>query len=359
MLHPFRFNLHEKKVSSMDRPSPTGLLLWKQRFPGLLLVTAIAGLISLVFPNGIGLISPVVISLLAGLMIGNTLKVNPMYKAGISYAVKVLLKVAMILLGLRFSFRQLLQLGFCGLSLIVVCIVAAGLATYCMAKTLRVSPRLAALIGVGTVICGNSAIMATAPVIHADDEEVAVAVSTITVFGMLATFLYPVIGNLLQLSDTVFGFWAGTSINDTSQVVAAAFAYSPKAGEIATLVKITRNLLMGPIIVLIGLFFARKQGETANVSMAKVFPWFVLGFVALSAVNSLGIVPSGIRQFAQAISIFIIQMVLVGVGLNTDLRRIRNMGMKGFIVGLVAALVVSLFSICSIHLTQNWLLRSF
>mgnify|MGYP000864382204 FL=1 len=343
----------------MGSPPQNQLSLWQQRFPGLLLIVAIAGLISIIFPNGIWLISPVVISLLTGLFIRNTIQIAPKYKAGINYTVKTLLKVAIILLGIRFNFQQLLQLGFSGLLLILVCIAAAALATFLMAKALRVSPRLATLIGVGTVICGNSAIMATAPVIRADDEEVAVAVSTITIFGMLAVIIYPLIGNMLQLSDAMFGFWAGTSINDTSQVVAAAFAYSLEAGEIATLVKLTRNLLMGPIIVLISFFFARQQDGTENISMAKVFPWFVLGFVALATLNSFGIVSSGVRQLAQSISVFIIQMVLVGVGLNTDFRRIGKMGVKGFAVGLVAALAVSLFSICSIYLTQNWLLRPF
>jgi len=137
------------------------------------------------------------------------------------------------------------------------------------------------LIGVGTSICGGSAIAATAPVIEADDKEVAFAISTIFLFNIIAVFVFPALGHLMKMSDDQFGLWAGTAINDTSSVVAAAFSYSDSAGRYATIVKLTRTLMIIPVTLVLA--FSRKRGAGKNagsVELGKIFPWFVLGFLA-------------------------------------------------------------------------------
>ena len=165
-------------------------------------------------------------------------------------------------------------------------------------RRLNLPPRLALLIGVGTAVCGNSAIVATAPVIKADEREVGFAVGTITFTGTLALFLYPVIGHLLQMTDVAFGVWSGVAVNDTSQVVATSAAYSLVARDVATVVKLVRNALMAPLIMLIAWWWSRNAGEGAasGQSWLKALPPFVLMFLGLALLRSVGLIPAGLLR---------------------------------------------------------------
>jgi uncharacterized integral membrane protein (TIGR00698 family) len=206
---------------------------------------------------------------------------------------------------------------------------------------------------VGTAVCGNSAIAATAPVIEAEERDVSFAVATITLFGTLAVLLYPLIGHALGLSDAVFGHWAGVAVNDTSQVTATGFAYSAAAGEVATIVKLTRNTLMGPLIVLIGILYLRSglarsadQVERASrLHWLKLVPPFVVGFVALAALNSIGLVPATLGAPIGEASKALILVALVGVGLNTDVGRLREVGPRPLYVGFAAAAALSVLAL--------------
>ena len=160
------------------------------------------------------------------------------------------LRFGIILLGLRLSLQDVVATGLKALILVSICITVALILAYYAGRLFKVPPRLAALIGVGTAICGNTAIVATAPVLDANEEEVSFAVATITLFGLLAVLIYPIIGHALGLSDRFFGLWAGTAVNDTSQVVAVGAIFSEAALNVATIVKLTRNTLMAPLIVL-------------------------------------------------------------------------------------------------------------
>lgn len=315
------------------------------KFPGVLLTVAASALILVAFPHGLAMINTVLIALICGLVVGNLLSVPDIFLPGIKFTVKSLLKVAIILLGVSFNFRQLLELGLGGLLLIVSCLLIAGVVAAYLGPRFKLSSRLAVLIGVGSAICGNSAIMAAAPVIRAKDEEITMAVSTITFIGTLSAFAFPLVGNVLGINDYMFGFWSGTSINDTSQVIAASFAFSQSAGEVAALVKLTRNLLMGPILLLIGVGFAQSERGTNQLSMKKVFPYFVLGFLGLASLNTLGFISAQGQELARSLSLFIVHMVLVGVGLSTDLRLVKRMGLSPFALGIIISLVISLFSL--------------
>ena len=175
------------------------------------------------------------------------------------FALQHILRLGIILLGLRLSLQDVVTTGLTSLILIVACMAVALTLAYFAGRLLKIPPRLAALIGVGTAICGNTAIVAVAPVIEAKEEDVSFAVATITFFGTLAVVLYPIIGFFLGVNDRTFGLWAGTAVNDTSQVVAAGVAFSEAARDIATVVKLTRNTLMAPLIVVIGMVYARSQ----------------------------------------------------------------------------------------------------
>src|SRR6185295_14949853 len=202
-------------------------------------------------------------------------------------------------------------------------------------------------------VCGNSAIVATAPVIRARDEEVSFAVATNTLFGTLAVLLYPVIGRLLHFGDAQFGTWAGTAVNDTSQVVAAGFAFSEAAGRLATAVKLTRNALMGLVIVGVGIAYARVGAAThapgdAWARFRLSFPLFVLGFLAMALINSVGgirwlsgVVGLDVGSILREASRAMILVALAGVGLSTKIQAMRQTGWKPFLVGLVVAAITS------------------
>jgi uncharacterized integral membrane protein (TIGR00698 family) len=219
---------------------------------------------------------------------------------------------------------------------------------------------------VGTAICGNTAIIATAPVIGAKEEEVSFAVAVITLFGLIAVIFYPIIGQYLGLSNTAFGLWAGTAVNDTSQVVAVGAAHSPIALSVATVVKLMRNTIMAPLIILVGLLLRHQvpsddSPQSVIPSGGILIPWFVVGFLMMSLIRTTGIsagvlprnvaVPGALQTAASvlntfdAIAKFAILTALAGVGLGTRLQIVLSIGMKPFTLGLCVSAVLSLASL--------------
>ena len=320
--------------------------------PGLALVLVIAILASLASGFLPPAVNAVIVAVLAGLLIKNTVGVPTPLVPGIAFSLQTLLRLAIILLGIRLSFLEVLRIGAQSLVIIVACVSGALLLAYVGGRYLKLPGRLALLIGVGTAICGNTAIVATAPVVQAKDEEVSFAVATITLFGTVAVFLYPAIGLVLGMTHTAFGTWAGTAVNDTSQVVATGFAFSQQAGEVATVVKLTRNSLMAPVILLIGVVWARASARTAEAQglasrqmrLTEFFPYFVLGFIAMAILNTLGVFPRSVVAQVNSLSNFLILMALAGVGLGADLGQMMKMGLKPFYLGLLAATLVASLS---------------
>ncbi len=349
--------------------------------PGLAAAVAVA--LTARFAHGLlplGLqpvLGEVVLAVLLGLIIANVWTLPETLRPGVKFSFQTLLRVAIVLLGARLSLQQVASIGGKALILIAILMTLALTLAHHVGRAAGIPPRLAALIGVGTAVCGNSAISATAPVIGANDEEVSFAVATNTLFGTLAVFLYPLLGHLLQLSDAAFGTWAGSAVNDTSQVVAAGFAFSDPAGEIATAVKLTRNALMGIVIVLMGFLYGgsdptgssdRDDGrasETTRRGKASSFlrrlhqslPAFVLGFLALAVLNSLGVLNAvsdlagiDLRTLFTQASKFLILVALAGVGLGTRLAQMRRIGFKPFLLGLAVATVTAVTSLILIQL---------
>jgi uncharacterized integral membrane protein (TIGR00698 family) len=196
-----------------------------------------------------------------------------------------------------------------------------------------------------------SAIVATAPIIEAREEETALAVATITIFGLVAVLLYPLLGRLWGLSDSFFGTWAGTAVNDTSQVVATGLIFSRQAGEIATVVKLTRNLFLAPVMMTLSWLCLRRQqteGGTrcagGGVKLSQIVPLFVLGFLGMAVLNSLGAFPPPVRHTIQTVSQFLIIAALAGVGLETNVGAMKKIGLKPFYAGLCAAVFMAALS---------------
>ena len=295
-----------------------------------------------------------------GLVIGNTIGVADTYNKGIRLCFGHILKLAIILLGVRISIAQIAAIGGTALLLVVALIILALTTTFFIGRWLGVSPKLAALVGVGTAVCGNTAISAIAPAINAKDEEMSFAIAVNTLIGTCAVFIYPLLGEYLHLSDTFFGFWAGTAVNDTSQVVATGFAYSDEAGKWATTVKLTRNALMGFVLVAMTFIYSDKDNDDPEQKVpfwSKIkLPTFVVLFLLVAAINSLGffewldkIVPIAIVDSIAWITKFFILMALVGVGLNTRFTSMKKIGFKPLLLGVCVATIVSCTSFACIY----------
>ncbi len=343
--------------------------------PGLALVAAVAIASRLLYgliPWGVvkKAVSEVLVAVLLGLVIRNALRFSKSFEPGIKFALQRVLRLGIILLGLRLSLQAVLKTGLSALLLVLVCMSVALSLAYLAGRLFKIPARLAALIGVGTAICGNSAIIAVAPVIEAKDEDVSFAVATITLFGTLAIVVYPLVGHALGLSDGAFGMWAGSAVNDTSQVVAAGAAFSEAARDVATVVKLTRNTLMAPLIVLIGFVYARagqrqltgKAADATRLTIGKLIPWFVLGFLGMTLLRTLGIAlgvlpqstsnppanlkaASDVLVWLDEVAKFCILMALSGIGLGTKIEEMRKTGLRPFVVGLCVAGVLAVLSL--------------
>jgi len=314
-------------------------------------------------------ISEILVAVLLGLYVGNAFPLSKQIRAGAKFALQRLLRLGIILLGLRLSLQDVAATGLTALVLVVICISVALTLAWFAGRLFNVPPKLAALIGVGTAICGNTAIIATAPVIEADEEEMGFAVATITLFGLLAVMFYPLIGHLIGLSDRAFGLWAGTAVNDTSQVVAVSAIYSELSLDIATVVKLTRNTLMAPLIILFGLVYNQvmkrqmsdSARQVARFEWGKIIPGFVLGFLAMALIRTMGVavgilpqsvsnpgdlqVAASFLKSVDDVSKFLILMALTGVGLNTNLASLRRLGLKPLLVGTCVALLLAVLSL--------------
>ena len=280
------------------------------------------------------------------------------FTVGSRFTSKKLLQGAIILLGFEMNMARVLQVGMQSLSVMIFTLTAAFLTAWLMGKVLGIASNEKILIGVGTAICGGSAIAATAPVIQAKDEEVTHAISTIFLFNVIAVFLFPLLGHLLGLTDAGFGVWAGTAINDTSSVVAAGVAWSGQAGNnsalaIATIVKLTRTLMIVPVTLVLAIHTARKKqnGETGSFSLVQVFPWFVLGFVLTGCMNTFLPIPEAVSTGLVTAGKFLIVMAMSAIGLNTDLKKLLTNGSKPILLGLCCWIAVAVVSLVAQGLT--------
>jgi uncharacterized integral membrane protein (TIGR00698 family) len=307
--------------------------------------------------GGRTVVSAVAIAIVIGVLLRNLVGVPEACKPGVSLAVKRLLRIGIALLGAQLSLGQVLRTGGKAVLVVALCIVLAILVVRFISMRMGLSDRLGTLLGVGTSICGVSAIVATAPAIDAKQEETSLAVATITVFGLLAVVIYPLLGRLFGLTDGFFGTWAGTAVNDTSQVVATGLIYSQTAGEVATVVKLTRNLFMAPVIVVLSsIYLARArsargaEAKRGGVSLKTAVPGFVVGFLAMAILNSLGAFPSTMLDLIKTASSWLIVVALGGVGVETNLASLRTIGFRPFYAGLCAATFMAAVSFVLITL---------
>ena len=313
-------------------------------FLGVLL-TIVLAVPAWVLGRIIPIIGAPVFSILIGMLLSFVKR--PYYlEEGIRVSSKKILQYSIIFLGFSLDLGLVARVGAQSLAVMLFTLAAAFLTAHFVGKSLALDANTKILIGVGTSICGGSAIAATAPVIEADDKEVAFAISTIFLFNIVAVFLFPALGHLFGMSDDRFGLWAGTAINDTSSVVAAAFSYSDEAGRYATVVKLTRTLMIVPITLFLAL--ARKRGsggKGGRIRFARIFPWFVLGFLAASLSRTAGILPDRICSLLNETGKFGICAAMAAIGLNTKPRRLVENGIRPILLGLACWAAVALVSL--------------
>ncbi len=315
--------------------------------PGLALALVIASA-ARIAARFSGVVPDVLIALLAGIVLANTLGVPETARPGVRFVLNKVLRTAIVLLGAGLTLGAILGLGAATLWLVLICVtVAMGLGLI-LARLARLPGAIGTLVGAGTAICGGTAILAIGPLIAATDEEVAYAITTIFTFNIIALFVYPPLGHALHLTPIAFGSWAGTAVNDTSVVVATGFVYGPVAGATATIVKLTRTLLLVPLAFALGAAHAARKTGAARVSpsaLLQAVPWFVLGFAAMALLNSAGLIPPQIGKDLTWLAQFLIVVVLAAVGLNVDLAKIRGMGMRPLGIGLTLAATMAVVSL--------------
>lgn len=329
-----------------------------QLTPGILLCFAVAA------PAWfLGKSYPLIGAPVFGILFGMALaKISPNFEHGIKFTSKKILQYSIILLGFEMNLFNVLKVGSQSLFVMLFTLSAAFLTAYFVGKTMKLDGKMTILIGVGTSICGGSAIAATAPVIQAKDKDVAHAISTIFLFNIIAVFIFPTLGHMLRMTDTGFGMWAGTAINDTSSVVAAATAWSTAVGNntalaFATIVKLTRTLMIVPITLVLAVYTAKKsriESSTSAFNFSKIFPWFVLWFVLASIMNTFAGIPVQISGALTETGKFMITMAMVAIGLNTNILHLIKNGLKPIFLGLYCWFAVAAVSIAVQAFMNIW-----
>jgi len=304
----------------------------------------------------------VTIAILLGLLLKNLFPLPSFFNPGLS-RYEVALKSGIVLLGIGLSFFALLEIGTKAITVVVLCLLIAPILFFFIGRKAGLSEKMNILIGIGTTICGSTAIAITAPLIEAEGDDVSYAIATISLFGLAAMFLFPIAAKLLGLNESIFGLWAGTAIHATPQVVAAGYMYGEVAGQVSTVAKLTRNIFMAPAVFLIGLWYMKKRLKTAGglskkTQYSKAIPLFLFGFVAMAIIRTIGDatcpIPASqwhwLVQHINELGKFLVLIAMAGIGLNTKLMTMRRTGPKPFLVGLVASILLAIISLLLIHI---------
>ena len=317
----------------------------KKYLPGVLLSFGIAA-VSIFLGGLFPLIGSSVLAIVFGIVLNNSMKLPAAFQEGLSYSGKKLLQYSIIFLGFSMSIGQVSETGISSLRISLITILIAFLAAYLAGRFFKMNRVLTILIGFGTAICGGSAIAAASPILEADEEEIALSISTIFFFNILAVFIFPFLGHLLQMSDAFFGTWAGTAINDTSSVVAAGYTYSPSAGDLATIVKLSRALMIVPACLIFAAYRYIKSKQSAQkTNLKQIFPWFIAWFVLASLISSLGFLPAAVIPYTKFISQWLMAMALAAIGAKVSFKQFKQAGAAPLLTGAFAWFCVAVSSL--------------
>lgn len=321
--------------------------------PGLTLTGGIALLaFTLRQIPGVNMFSPMILATVTGMLFHNLLGTPALCRPGVVFSLKKILRLGIILLGFQLMLSQVAAVGAVGVAIILVTLGATFVFTKAIGRVMGVDPKLAELIGAGTSICGASAVIANNTVTGAKDSDVAYAVACVTVFGSLAMLLYPLLPGLLHLSPRDFGLWSGASIHEIAQVVAAAFQDGPAAGQFGTVAKLTRVMMLAPLVIGLGFVAARKASAQVGGAPRKAppMPWFVLGFIAVMLLNSVISVAPAQKAQIVILTNFLLSMALAAMGLETDFAKLRQEGIKPLMLAAFAWIFIAGFSLALVKL---------
>ena len=340
--------------------------------PGIILAFILYSL-SQGFNNVIGIeffgyskspISTAMIAIMLGIFFGNIFRIRDSFQKGLDFTREYILKMGIICLGIQLKPFEFLDFGKIAIPLIVVCMISVLVVIKILIIKLKIPIRMAYLISIGSTVCGTTAIMATAPVIKANKNEISYAIANITLFGIISMLLYPYFANYYFDNDPLFvGLFLGTSIHETSQVAAAGLIYdqqfnSPESLNIATVTKLLRNTFLIIMIPLFALLYNRGRSTDRSYSILKIFPYFVLGFVGMIILRNTGDQLFAIDggkwlktiEIVKFLSKIFLTMAMAAIGLSTDLKDVKEMGFKPFFVGFMAMLTVGFISIFTIEI---------
>ncbi|MCO5066629.1 MAG: YeiH family protein [Rhizobiaceae bacterium] len=299
---------------------------------------------------GLAMFSPMIVAVVIGIAYANIVGAPAHAKVGIVFCQKTLLRFAIVLLGFQLTLGQLSVIGISGAAIIVAVLLATFVCTLGLGRLLGVERNLTCLIAAGTSICGASAIVATNAVIQAKEEDVAYSVACITLFGTIAMLGFPLLAPVLELNQQSFGIWAGASIHEVAQVVGAAFQNSQQAGEIATVAKLTRVVMLAPMVIALGLFVSRRASSRSDAPGVSV-PWFALWFVAAMVFNSVVEIPQGIRNVLVITTTILLSIGLAALGLQTNVAAIRRQGVKPLLLAFFAFVFIASISLALLKMT--------
>lgn len=345
----------DRASSTTDAPTASFTDRARDRLPGLAVALLVAGV-----ATAAGIEVPViggpVFGIVLGVLVATVLRPGDRLRPGLAFASRPVLQTSIVVLGLTLSLTQIAHVGLTSLPVMLGTLAVALAGAWGLGRLLGVRGDAQLLIGVGTAICGASAIAATQAVIRAKESQVAYAIGTIFTFNVVAVLTFPQLGHLMGLAPHAFGLWAGTAINDTSSVVAAGYAYGGDAGPYSVIVKLTRTLMLIPIVLVLATRVARRDAEAAG-EPTRSLPWrtlvptFLIGFVVASALTSSGLVPEAWHPAITTLGTFLITTALAGIGLSMRLSDVRRAGPRPLLLGAGLWILVGASSLALQSLT--------
>lgn len=338
------------------------------KFLGLFFIAFIA-LMSVVFQylpiwpftiNGHHPIEAVLIAIVIGILLNNLIKIPEFIRQGSEIAIKIILPIAIVLLGARLNAQSLSEVSFNVIAINLTCVVLTFFVTFWISRRVGLSANVAILIAIGTSICGSAAILVAAPIIMAESSETATSVTVINVFGLIALFVFPALGHMLGMGQESFGIWAGSSIQAVPQAIAAGMAYGTTAGDIGTVTKLMRVLFLAPMIILLSIWQTKRSHHRVETKtpLTSFVPPFIIGFIIMIVLNSVGWLPTftiGNLSFNTPsifvkLSNFFLTMALAAIGMKVNLRKMINSGGLPLVMSGVASVFIASLSLLMITL---------
>jgi uncharacterized integral membrane protein (TIGR00698 family) len=332
----------------VERPAATRSAL-SALLPGIALAAAIAATsIGIRAATGISALSPLILSIIIGMLVRNTLSLPAAIEPGIGFSLKRILRLGIILLGLQVTVAQILSLGGTALAIVALTLATTFVAIRLAGRALGVDRQLTDLIAAGTSVCGASAVIAANTVIRGRQEHVAYAVACVTLFGSISMLAYPLLAAPLGLDERAYGLWSGATIHEVAQVVAASFQAGDVAGQFGTISKLARVVLLAPLVMTLALAL-RSQTNDAHTGSVPM-PWFVLGFVAMMAVNSVVEIPADLGKGITIVTNFLLSMALAAMGLQANIAKLRAEGWRPLALGAFGWLFIAAFGYAMLKL---------